>query len=217
MCTPSYEVAGQTHSKFHLTDSFVGKFQVPFSALEARTGRGSRMVNLLVGKVRVPCIDVELGQAGLYLSRNPSARRSRYAKISARLAKSLIAGAEGQVTCCLITRANWIALAMHHVEELEGSWDGSSYKKKSSSSAESLPARYCSSEHSPMNSIATYSSAPCNLRTRRRQTRRYVRSREPRLRWTQDLHQSFVRAIEQLGGHESEHGSVHLIQLHFAL
>lgn len=106
MCTPSYEVAGQTHSKFHLTDSFVGKFQVPFSALEARTGRGSRMVNLLVGKVRVPCIDVELGQAGLYLSRNPSARRSRYAKISARLAKSLIAGAEGQVTCCLITRAN---------------------------------------------------------------------------------------------------------------
>lgn len=165
----------------------------------------------------VPCIDVELGQAGSYLSRNPSVRRSRYAKISARLAKLLIAGAEGQVTCCLTTRANWIALEMHHVEKLEGSWDGSSYKKKSSSSAESLPAGYCSSDHSPMNSTATYSSAPSNLGTRRPETRRYVRSREPRLRWTQDLHQSFVRAIEQLGGHESEHASMHLIQLPLAL
>lgn len=100
---------------------------------------------------------------------------------------------------------------MHHVERLEGSWDGSSYKKSTSSSAESLPAAgCCSSEHSPMNSTATYSSAPSTLGTRRPQTRRYVRSREPRLRWTQDLHQTFVRAIEQLGGHESEHGSMHL-------
>lgn len=95
--------------------------------------------------------------------------------------------------------------------------DGSPYKK-SSSSAESLPAGYCSAEHSPMSSTATYSSAPSNLGTRRPVTRRYVRSREPRLRWTQDLHQSFVRAIGQLGGHESEHGSMHPIQrLPFAL
>jgi hypothetical protein len=65
-----------------------------------------------------------------------------------------------------------------------------------------------------MNSTATYSSAPSDLGKRRPEsTRRYVRSREPRLRWTQDLHQTFIRAIEQLGGHESEHGSMHLIQL----
>jgi hypothetical protein len=89
MCTPSYELAGQSHSKFHVTNSLEGKFQVPyFSALEAAdTGWGSRMVGLLVGKIHVPCIDVELGQAGSYLSRNPSVRRSRYAKNSARLAK----------------------------------------------------------------------------------------------------------------------------------
>lgn len=106
MCTPSYELAGQSHSKFHVTNSLEGKFQVPyFSALEAAdTGWGSRMVGLLVGKIHVPCIDVELGQAGFsYLSRNPtSVRRCRCAKNSARLAKLLlIAGAEGQVICCL--------------------------------------------------------------------------------------------------------------------
>ncbi|XP_057463096.1 two-component response regulator ARR12-like [Actinidia eriantha] len=33
-------------------------------------------------------------------------------------------------------------------------------------------------------------------------TRQYVRSKMPRLRWTPDLHHSFVRAIERLGGQE---------------
>ncbi|KAI7748563.1 hypothetical protein M8C21_000102, partial [Ambrosia artemisiifolia] len=32
--------------------------------------------------------------------------------------------------------------------------------------------------------------------------RQYIRSKVPRLRWTPDLHRSFVQAIEKLGGHE---------------
>lgn len=32
--------------------------------------------------------------------------------------------------------------------------------------------------------------------------RQYVRSKMPRLRWTPDLHLSFVRAVERLGGQE---------------
>lgn len=34
--------------------------------------------------------------------------------------------------------------------------------------------------------------------------RQYVRSKMPRLRWTQDLHLAFVHAVERLGGQESE-------------
>lgn len=34
--------------------------------------------------------------------------------------------------------------------------------------------------------------------------RRYVRSKLPRLRWTPELHRSFVHAIERLGGQESK-------------
>lgn len=34
--------------------------------------------------------------------------------------------------------------------------------------------------------------------------RRYVRSKSPRLRWTPELHRSFVHAIERLGGQESK-------------
>jgi hypothetical protein len=34
--------------------------------------------------------------------------------------------------------------------------------------------------------------------------RHYVRSKMPRLRWTPDLHLSFVHAVERLGGQESK-------------
>lgn len=34
--------------------------------------------------------------------------------------------------------------------------------------------------------------------------RPYVRSKMPRLRWTNDLHLRFVQAIEKLGGQESK-------------
>lgn len=33
--------------------------------------------------------------------------------------------------------------------------------------------------------------------------RQYIRSKIPRLRWTSDLHMSFVNAVERLGGQES--------------
>ena len=34
--------------------------------------------------------------------------------------------------------------------------------------------------------------------------RQYIRSKMPRLRWTPDLHLSFVNAVERLGGQESK-------------
>ena len=34
--------------------------------------------------------------------------------------------------------------------------------------------------------------------------RPYVRSNSPRLRWTDDLHRCFVRAVERLGGEDSK-------------
>jgi len=40
--------------------------------------------------------------------------------------------------------------------------------------------------------------------------RKYIRSKEPRMRWTADLHRSFVRAIECLGGQDSEFPSLPL-------
>jgi len=33
--------------------------------------------------------------------------------------------------------------------------------------------------------------------------RRYVRSKEPRMRWSADLHRSFLQAIDCLGGQHS--------------
>lgn len=38
----------------------------------------------------------------------------------------------------------------------------------------------------------------------KKNVRQYVRSKLPRLRWTPDLHRSFVHAIERLGGQESK-------------
>ena len=37
--------------------------------------------------------------------------------------------------------------------------------------------------------------------------RRYIRSNAPRLRWSPDLHHSFVNAIERLGGQDSKFSS----------
>jgi len=39
---------------------------------------------------------------------------------------------------------------------------------------------------------------------RRGGVRQYVRSKMPRLRWTPELHLSFVHAVERLGGQESK-------------
>lgn len=42
--------------------------------------------------------------------------------------------------------------------------------------------------------------------------RQYNRSKNPRLRWTPDLHRCFIHAVEKLGGQESEY---YLIYIHF--
>jgi len=47
--------------------------------------------------------------------------------------------------------------------------------------------------------------------------RQYVRSKMPRLRWTPDLHLSFVHAVERLGGQESKCGSFQSYEHIFAL
>lgn len=52
------------------------------------------------------------------------------------------------------------------------------------------------------NSANNDTSREGNGRTAR--VRQYVRSKMPRLRWTPELHLSFVHAVERLGGQESE-------------
>lgn len=39
----------------------------------------------------------------------------------------------------------------------------------------------------------------------RRRVRQYVRSKIPRLRWTPQLHYTFVQAVERLGGQDSKY------------
>lgn len=51
-------------------------------------------------------------------------------------------------------------------------------------------------------------SCSTNNNERRSTVRQYVRSKMPRLRWTPDLHLSFVHAVERLGGQESMHASL---------
>lgn len=50
----------------------------------------------------------------------------------------------------------------------------------------------------------TSSSTKNRSSERRNGVRQYVRSKMPRLRWTPDLHHSFVHAVERLGGQESK-------------
>lgn len=48
-------------------------------------------------------------------------------------------------------------------------------------------------------------SSSANRKEGKGRVRQYVRSKMPRLRWTPDLHLSFVRAVERLGGQESKY------------
>lgn len=52
------------------------------------------------------------------------------------------------------------------------------------------------------SSESNTSNSNPDTRKPRGKVRQYVRSRLPRLRWTQDLHQCFVQAVERLGGQE---------------
>ena len=54
------------------------------------------------------------------------------------------------------------------------------------------------------SSSSTKRSSGSNER-RRNGVRQYVRSKMPRLRWTPDLHHSFMHAVERLGGQESKY------------
>ncbi|OVA13616.1 SANT/Myb domain [Macleaya cordata] len=56
-------------------------------------------------------------------------------------------------------------------------------------------------ENSSSNNNSTAADGMSNERTTST-VRQYVRSKMPRLRWTPDLHLSFVRAVERLGGQE---------------
>lgn len=51
----------------------------------------------------------------------------------------------------------------------------------------------------------------------RRTVRQYVRSKLPRLRWTPDLHLSFVHAVERLGGQESKFRQSFLLLFDFLM
>ena len=41
-------------------------------------------------------------------------------------------------------------------------------------------------------------------------TRHYVRSKQPRVRWTAELHQRFLDCVKHLGGQESKQNPPHL-------
>ena len=73
--------------------------------------------------------------------------------------------------------------------------------------------------NSTIHTSAASKSAPPALggaRCSDGRTRRYVRSSEPRLKWNAELHQCFVRAIEQLGGPESEYTYSYPILVHIS-
>lgn len=60
---------------------------------------------------------------------------------------------------------------------------------------------------SPIESTATCSrvSPPgVGARSGDGKTRRYIRSSEPRLKWSEELHQRFMVATDKLGGADSE-------------
>ncbi|GLT26839.1 hypothetical protein SLA2020_018800 [Shorea laevis] len=73
-------------------------------------------------------------------------------------------------------------------EEEDGDDDESKTRNSTASSSNSVVEE--GEKHA-----ATGSPSSCRVRP-------YVRSRVPRLRWTQELHHSFVRAVESLGGQE---------------
>lgn len=59
---------------------------------------------------------------------------------------------------------------------------------------------------SPIKSTATCSrvSPGVGARSGDGKTRRYIRSSEPRLKWSEELHQRFMVATDKLGGADSE-------------
>ncbi|XP_055803592.1 transcription activator GLK1-like [Solanum dulcamara] len=58
------------------------------------------------------------------------------------------------------------------------------------------------SENSPCNDLSMKQPILENTSNNKSGVRPYVRSKMPRLRWTHDLHRSFVHAVERLGGED---------------
>lgn len=88
-------------------------------------------------------------------------------------------------------------------------------KEKGEGSKKGSPTPTMSSSSSLTSGVVDNPSNPSELRTRRRgsqllpemaqrtpMVRPYVRSKMPRLRWTPDLHRSFVHAVQRLGGED---------------
>lgn len=80
--------------------------------------------------------------------------------------------------------------------------------RRCTSSADGNPGCSTVLIDSPIKSTATCGRVTSTSRVGARsgdgKTRRYVRSSEPRLKWSEELHQRFVVATEKLGGAESE-------------
>jgi len=74
------------------------------------------------------------------------------------------------------------------------------------SSADGCPGCSTVLIDSPVKSTKGCSRAPPGVGARSGdgKTRRYVRSSEPRLKWSEELHQRFMVAAEKLGGADSE-------------
>lgn len=85
-------------------------------------------------------------------------------------------------------------------------WGGDNFRKRnSSSSGEYTPERSSESQNASGGSPRTgYQGGFSGGSGKTGGTvRQYVRSKMPRLRWTPDLHQCFVVAVERLGGQDS--------------
>lgn len=58
-------------------------------------------------------------------------------------------------------------------------------------------------------------STSCGNYRSTKKVRQYVRSKLPRLRWTPELHLSFVSAIDRLGGQESKYTYFFTMYIHY--
>ncbi|CAI0476045.1 unnamed protein product [Linum tenue] len=89
-------------------------------------------------------------------------------------------------------------------EELEGSSDkGWSLDLNEAAASSSQEAKKAPEGRSGGSSSSSEQSTQGGGGGRRNnRVRQYVRSKMPRLRWTPDLHLSFVHAVERLGGQE---------------
>lgn len=88
--------------------------------------------------------------------------------------------------------------SFHDIEQQEDDDDDESEDVDHSFTGESRPKNGSTSSNSTVEEISD-----TNNKKASGSVRPYVRSKNPRLRWTPGLHLRFVQAIERLGGQES--------------